>query len=536
MRVSVVFFLLVASCLPLVAPPPQPAASARSGTVASSPAARTKPAPKLPTEFKPWDFVPGSKVDIKVDLSKELAPVTPYHFGNNVAWYDSKDWFKRSTQRAAASGIRFWRWPGGSSSDNYHWDGNYGSHTKDHEGGDPTNMSKSWAVSNDDFIEFCRATGSEAIVTVNYAAARYWNVEKAADLAARWVRYFNVEKKFKVRYWEIGNEVHGPWEEGNKMPDKPQLTGAIYGKDFKVFAQAMRKVDPDILIGAVAVDADNGDDWSGYRWWMRDMLPLVADSADFLIEHNYFMWPFEGDKFINPSNDRLFENVAKIAKAKSDIDAMVAKYAHRAKPLPVMMTEFNIINASEPHTIQLINGLFIAEALGETIKASYIGSNIWDWKNGLDGKLSGDHGMLATTDPSVPDSTPRPSYYAYALYDRAFGERMVEATSSEAWVKVYASRFAAGETGLIVVNQGNEPITVTIDLGARKGQGTAVGWVLDGREMNAKQVRWNGVPGPEGGGGPFPFDTIPPYLRKYDPSSPVALSLPANSASGVVLY
>jgi hypothetical protein len=269
---------------------------------------------------------------------------------------------------------------------------------------------------------------------------------------------------------------------------------------------------------------------------MRDMLPIVADSADFLIEHNYFMWPFEGDKFISPSTDRIFENVAKIAKAKSDIDAMVAKYTHRTTPLPVMMTEFNLVNAAEPHTIQLISGLFTAEALGETIKASYIGSNIWDWKNGLDGKLAGDMGMLATSDSSVPDSTPRPTYYAYSLYDRAFGERMVEATSSVAWVKVYASKFATGEPGLIVVNQSNEPITLTIDLGPRKGQGTAVGWVLDGRELNVKQVRWNGVAGPEGGGGPFPLDEIPPYLRKYDPSAPVTLNLPANSASGIVLY
>ena len=86
------------------------------------------------------------------------------------------------------------------------------------------------------------------------------------------------------------------------------------------------------------------------------------------------------------------------------------------------------------------------------------------------------------------------------------------------------------------MNQGNEPITVTIDVGQRKGQGAAVGWVLDGTEMNTKRVRWNGVSGPEGGGGPFPFDSIPPYLRKYDPNSPVVLNLPANSASGVVLY
>jgi len=34
----------------------------------------------------------------------------------------------------------------------------------------------------------------------------------------------------------------------------------------------------------------------------------------------------------------------------------------------------------------------------------------------------------------------------------------------------------------------------------------------------------------------FPFDIIPPYLRKYDPNAPVVLNLPANSASGVVLY
>ena len=83
------------------------------------------------------------------------------------------------------------------------------------------------AADTDDLIEFCRATSSEPIVTVNYGLARYGNVQKAADLAARWVRYFNVEKGLKVRYWEIGNEVYGAWEEGNKVPGKPPLSGEI---------------------------------------------------------------------------------------------------------------------------------------------------------------------------------------------------------------------------------------------------------------------------------------------------------------------
>jgi hypothetical protein len=200
-----------------------------------------------------------------------------------------------------------------------------------------------------------------------------------------------------------------------------------------------------------------------------------------------------------------------------------------------MMTEFNILNASSPQTIQLINGLFIAEALGEIIKAGYIGSNIWDWKNGLDAKLSGDHGMLATGDSSVPDSTPRPSYYAYALYERAFGNQMFEASSSDPRVKIYASAFSGGEPGLIVVNEGG-PITATIHIGGRQARGTAVAWILDGVEVNSTSVRWNGTTGPPGGGGPFPIENLSPYARKYDPAAPLALNLPAHSASGVVIY
>jgi len=477
-------------------------------------------------------------VDVKLALGTEIAAVSPRHFGNNLAWYDGKAWLKSSdvVEKAVQSGTKFWRWPGGSSADNYHWDGAYGGHTKDHDGRDTAKMNDATAAGGDDLIAFCRATHSEAIVTVNYGLARYGSVQKAADLAARWVRYFNVEKGFKVRYWEIGNEVYGPWEEGNKVPGKPPLSGEIYARDFIVIADAMRAVDPDIRIGAVAVDADSGDDWVGYRWWMRDMLPILGDHADFLVTHNYFHWPFEGEKFVNPANDKLFANVSKVAKAKADIDAMVKKYAARTSALPVMLTEFNVVNASALQTIQLVSGLFAAEVLGEAIQAGYLGTQLWDWKNGLDPKLGGDHGMLATGDRSVLESTPRPTYYAFALYERAFAHRMVGVSSSEPHVKVYASRFAGGEPGLVVVNEQSAPVTLHVDLGAGAWKGTAVGWVLDGSDLNAKQIRWNGVAGPEGGGGPFPVDSAPPYAASFDASAGAVLNLPANCAAGIVLY
>ena len=496
----------------------------------------TKAAPAFQTEGKPWRFPYGAKVQVKIDADQVLRSVTPYQFGVNVAWWDSKSWFldPDRIEKAKEAGIRFWRWPGGSASDVYHWDGHYDRPPIGEN--DPAHMNASWAVSTDDFIEFCRQTGSEAIVTANYGAARYADVNYAADMAARWVKYFNQEKKFKVRYWEIGNELYGPWEQGNKMMGKTQLTGDVYGKDLRVMAEAMKKADPDIYIGAVAIDADDGGDWSGYRWWMRDLLPQLQGKADYLILHQYFVWPFNGDTFLNPPNETLLGNLHKLDDAYAAEGQMIDKYAPKEKGIPTALTEFNLMNGNGPQDIELINGLFMAEVLGESIKAGYVASDYWDWKNGLDAKLGGEHGMLASGDNSVPDGTPRPSYYAYALYSRAFGDKMIAADSSDPAVKVYASRFSGGELGLIVVNEDDKNKDLVFDFKGFIAQGKLMGWVLSGPDLNEKQVSWNGEEGPIGGGGPFPLDTIAPYRAMFPTNKPLQLSLKANSVAGIVLY
>lgn len=90
--------------------------------------------------------------------------------------------------------------------------------------------------------------------------------------------------------------------------------------------------------------------------------------------------------------------------------------------------------------------------------------------------------------------------------------------------------------GLVVVNEQPEPITAAIDLTGLGLQGTAVGWVLDGANLNAKQVRWNGVAGPEGGGGPFPIESVAPYSAHFEGKTGAKLNLPANSTAGIILY
>ena len=505
----------------------------------AAPAVYTKAAPVFRSDGKPWDFTGGPEVKIKIDAAKVVCRITPYQFGNNAAWYDGKNWFldPDRIEKARQAGIRFWRWPGGSSSDNYFWEGDYSKHLTDSKGKEVGHMNKPWAVGTDDFIDFCKKTGSEAIFTVNYAAARYINVQEAASMAARWVKYCNIEKKFKVRYWEIGNEVYGPWEEGNQIEGKPQLTGDIYAKDFRIIADAMRKVDPDIYIGAVAVDTDDGSDWTGYRWWMRDMLPSLSGAADFLIQHYYYGgWPYDKNhKYMPPSNEKFFSDLSSGSEGKGNIDGMLKKYAAGQQgPLPVAFTEFNM-KENPVQSIELINGLFISEVLGENIKAGFAAANLWDWKNGLDKKTNGDHGMLSSNDPSTPDATPRASYYSYALYYRAFGDKMIEAESPDPEVKVYASSFSGGELGMVIVNESSRSRTVVFDLAGFIPKGKLMGWVLTGKSLNEKQVSWNGVEGPPGGG-PFPIDPIPPYQATFTSGAALRLSVQACSATGIVVY
>jgi alpha-L-arabinofuranosidase len=339
-----------------------------------------------------------------------------------------------------------------------------------------------------------------------------------------------------VRYWEIGNEVYGSWEEGHTVSGKEDLTGEIYGKDLRVIADAMKKVDPAIYIGAVAVETDNGEDQKGFHWWMRDLLPQLQGKADYLILHQYFMWPFTGKTYNNPSNEKLFSNVTQIAEGYTSTEQMVDQYAAAEKGIPIVLTEFNLVNANPPPSIELINGLFTAEVLGEHIKAGYVASNYWDWRNGLDKKMGGDMAMLATGDPSIPDATPRPTYYTYALFARAFGDKMVAAESSEPTVKVYASRFAGGQLGLVIVNENEKNQTLTFDLSGFTSTGKLAGWVLTGKDLNAKQVSWNGVLGPAAGGGPFPLDTIPAYRAGFKPNTPLQLPIQANSVTGIIIY
>ena len=231
---------------------------------------------------------------LSIEMDRVVAPVLPTHFGVNTTFRNGSDQHQRSSLYAGkATTLRF---PAGSGSNLYFFDGEVPAVTApfvNQKGGVeqvvPISAFGRSNLTPDLYAEFVNMINGEGIVVVNYFYARYGvtasgtradRVKQAADYAAAFVRKMNVELKANIKYWEIGNECYGKWEAGCEMANSAGvLTGREYGEDFRVFAQAMKAVDPTIKVGVVVKDVDDA--------WNQTVLPEVKDHADFLVVHEY---------------------------------------------------------------------------------------------------------------------------------------------------------------------------------------------------------------------------------------------------------
>lgn len=289
---------------------------------------------------------------------------------------------------------------------------------------------------------------AEPQVCVNYSLARYIDeddpVGKAARYAAEWVYDVNIDQGLGVKYWEVGNENYGKWQAGFEV-EGVQITGAEYGRDFCVFVDSMKAVDPSIKVGAVLYESPTG---SNVKNWSKDVLAEVKDHADFLVIHDYFTWSAD---YNDVTVKRVLDGVEKIGEDYENVQKMVAQYTGKSEGYyPITMTEYNM-RAGRKNNCFLCT-VFISQAIGEMIKQSYGLANYWDILNGYN-ENNGDHGLMTRNDPDVPDYTPHPSFFAFYYYARCFGDVLVNATSEKAEVPVYASKFSNGYLGLMIANE-----------------------------------------------------------------------------------
>ncbi len=172
----------------------------------------------------------------------------------------------------------------------------------------------------DAFIRLCRETGAEPVIVVAYDSMykpgepgeTVPDMARLLENAVSWVRYANIERGYGVKYWEIGNESYFYVYNGGAR-------AADYGRDFVVFASAMKGVDPSILVGANGpVDADGVGALDNMRgvttpWW-EAVFGMAAGSIDFVAVHEYPCYAWHGYDYYRDNPVRML-GVEEIDKA-----------------------------------------------------------------------------------------------------------------------------------------------------------------------------------------------------------------------------
>jgi len=211
------------------------------------------------------------------------------------------------------------RWPGGNTASDYHWQDGLGDQDLRPSKLDPTGLLALLWESNDlgthEFIDLCRAIGSEPHLTVNMGTG---TPQEAAD----WVEYCNGDQStamghlrakngraepFSVKVWYVGNEQFGNWQFGH-------CNAETYARRYLEFARAMRAKDADLVLIAVGVPVDL------YGHWNELLLRAAGSEIDGLSVH-YYSIRTEKDLTTPPPVELYLPKIA----ASLDVEAMLTR-------------------------------------------------------------------------------------------------------------------------------------------------------------------------------------------------------------------
>jgi hypothetical protein len=489
---------------------------------------------------------------LTINVNDVLAKTPPTVFGNNSnLWMQQIVTYPNLMQYITDLSPNIIRAPAGSVSDVYFWDGTSANPAPADvpdsiytNGGTlgPTGPwyggnTQSWTLSLSNYYSMLASVKAQAIITINYAYARYGTgpdpVAAAAHLAADWVRYDNG----RTKYWEIGNEEYGNWEAGweinvaQNQDNQPQfITGALYGQHWNVFADSMRaaaqQTGATIYIGAILYSTPpQPSDYASIQTWNQGVLQNAGSSADFFIIHDYFT-AYNANSTVQQI---LATGTAEAPADMSFITSQISGAGIATKP--IALTEWNIQATGSKQNTSYIAGMHAALTLGTFIRNGFGEASRWDLANGY--ANGDDMGMFNIGDePNAPLWNPRPAFYYMYYFQRFFGDRMVYDTlkRSNSDLVAYASTFSSGQAGAVIVNTGGLNHILSIDFQHFPAGANYHYMVLAGGTDNppfSSQVYVNGTGPATPTGGPLVYSTIKAYSAPL--TGTIKISVPAMS-------
>lgn len=318
---------------------------------------------------------------------------------------------------AREAGVRVVRYPGGCGSHHFDWTRTIG---------DPSRRPQ-WRFGVDEFLTWCQAVGAEPLFTLSYFAG--------PDSAADCVEYLNAPHDggnprggvdwaarraanghpapYGVRRFEVGNEdYHGDHRRVTAV------SAAEYAEQFRRLSTAVRAVDHNVQLGAIADD----------ELWTRTMLQAVGRDVDFLIEHTYWPGWYTGDAQ-KTTAEQLFRDVLastdQLRQRYLGLTGLLDATSGRPGHVPIAVTEYNcplVQDEPLPYRHSLGNALFVAEMLRVMSRPEHriASANFWQYANEYWGAI---RGPIA----SEPGQwVRRPTYYPFQLYALHFESELLE--------------------------------------------------------------------------------------------------------------
>jgi hypothetical protein len=451
-----------------------------------------------------------------VNAGTMLGPVASNMLGVNLAWWDDQLTTPQTQQMVEAAGFNAYRFPGGSNSDDYHFNVS-------------SNFDDASANTIPEFARFIESVRGVGLVTLDYgsgsaqeAAAElaylegspsdttvigngpewnditnqwqqanwqtvgYWaSLRTAAPLPQddgyNFLRINHPAAFSEIKYWEVGNEEYGSWEIDHHGTPGPggvstgaQHDPATYAGFAQTFATFASEIDPTISIGI-----DSGDPNGGYNNWTKNVLAqglAIGFVPGFISDHSYMQGPGQ------ESDSTLLLDTVSDPNSALDWSTRYADYqallqqtlGSQASSVRVMGTEFNSVYADPgKQSTSLVNGLFIADSIGSLLDSGYTGGFVWALRNSwstsgnnspsLYGwRQGGDYGLVGDPNTSDPPSTgpyvPYPSYFAEQLASKMVqaGGQVVSASSNFQDLTVYAVLEPYGHLELLVINKDSD--------------------------------------------------------------------------------
>jgi len=404
-------------------------------------------------------LVKAADLTVSVDASSYIRAIPETMYGTNTMTWDGKQNGGNDNfdNLMAASGRRYFRWPGGSWGNSYLW--------SDMEG--PSDAS-TWIVTYDESMYMINKMGGIMQPIVNFPGYWYGTDHNDSDAYAAAVAFVQDQSSRipTARYWEIGNEIGGSWESGWFSG----ISGGYYGDQYAQFYLAMKAVNPQIKLGACSQPTDSLEPWFYAGHWTRDLL-AAADTnwgvvPDYLIIHQYP--ETSNDASYNPT--LLSSDVATIGTYTSNLNSMIttaigSQYVGKIK---YWMTEWNAggIDPNYPRWQFYVNAMFQSQYILEMAKYGWEGSNPWN--------------QAECNNSTYAPNSVYPVWYISPLLSNKFGRDMVTTTSTDSKIRAYASRDDANNLTVFVVN--NYPSTdktVRISISGFSAGTTGERWLIE---------------------------------------------------------